>query len=89
MKKALVSASAFFNEIRLRRVKYSLTRMWANFISHCDRREQYFTISEGNYFTFCRKTKYFTENAKDQISNAKAAFRLLFAFHLFGLRLIY
>jgi hypothetical protein len=62
--------------------------MWANFISHCDRREQYFTISEGNYFTFCRKAKYFTENARDQISNAKAAFRLLFVFRLFGLRVI-
>ena len=33
-------------------VKYSLTRMWANFISHCDRREQYFTIHKVNYFTF-------------------------------------
>ena len=26
--------------------------MWANFISHCDRRAQYFTIHEVNYFTF-------------------------------------
>ena len=26
--------------------------MWANFISHCDRREQYFTIHKVNYFTF-------------------------------------
>ena len=26
--------------------------MWANFISHCDQREQYFTIHEVNYFTF-------------------------------------
>ena len=38
-------------------VKYSLTRMWANFISHCDQIvakqwEQYFTIHEVNYFTF-------------------------------------
>ena len=26
--------------------------MWANFISHCDLWEQYFTIHEVNYFTF-------------------------------------
>ena len=31
-------------------VKYSLTRMWANFISHCDRREQYFTMCDSTLF---------------------------------------
>ena len=41
-------------------VKYSLTRMWANFISHCIRRMQYFTIYAVNYFTFFRQEKYFT-----------------------------
>ena len=33
---------------------------WANFISHCDQREQYFTIHEVNYFTF-GSAEYFTK----------------------------
>ena len=57
---------AFFSEIRLRRVKYGFA-MWNSFavkylLRKCDGRisfhiatkEQYFTISKGNYFTFGR-----------------------------------
>ena len=42
--------------------------MWANFISHCDRREQYFTIHEVNYFTF-GNAEYFTRKALQQAAD--------------------
>ena len=72
-KKALAKASAFFNEIcpsgkwnsyavkyLLRKCEMFAARTWANFISHCDQREQYFTIHEVNYFTF-GNAEYFTK----------------------------
>ena len=46
-------------EIWLRHVKYACGRVGIYFISHCDRREQYFTIYEVNYFTF-GFAEYFT-----------------------------
>ena len=38
-----------FEKFMLHLLKYI---EWANFISHCDQREQYFTIHVVNYFTF-------------------------------------
>ena len=39
----------------LRKCEIFASRMWANFISHCDRREQYFTISARKLFHIRRK----------------------------------
>ena len=42
------------------------------FISfHIATKEQYFTIYEVNYFTFCRKAKYFTEKNSRTTLSAK------------------
>ena len=72
MKKSLAKASAFFNEIRLRRVKYGFA-MWnsyavkyllrkceeANFISHRTKWD-ISQFSQENYFTF-GNAEYFTK----------------------------
>ena len=43
-------------------VKYSLTRMWANFISHCDHREQYFTMCVSTLFHIRQRRIFHLKN---------------------------
>ena len=46
------------------RVKCAAAREGIYFISLYGCKEQYFTIHEVNYFTFCREAKYFTKDQK-------------------------
>ena len=66
---------SFFNEIRLRRVKFGFAK-WnsfivkyllrkceeANFISHCDRREQYFTMCVSTLFHIRQRRIFHLKN---------------------------
>ena len=68
---------AFFNEIRLRRVKYG-SAMWnssavkyllrkceeANFISHCDEGSNISQFPQGNYFTFAARRIFHLKNTR-------------------------
>jgi hypothetical protein len=54
------------------RVKCAAAREGIYFISHCDQREQYFTIHGVNYFTF-DNAEYFTKNLPQQVADVRNA----------------